>query len=97
MMLIIIPDKRVEQKNGVATLMHLPKGYVWKLEPLLTYKNAPRQSVCIATFCEWMPFPTSFASQSNLFQISFPDIFGKCEIKANASATRDFSPKSLQR
>ena len=30
-------------KNGVATLMHLPKGHVWKLEPLLTYKNAPRQ------------------------------------------------------
>ena len=42
-------------------------------------------------------FPTSLAFQSNLFQISFPDIFGKCEIKANASATRDFSPKSLQR
>ena len=32
----------VGTKNGVATLMHLPKGHVWKLEPLLTYKNAPR-------------------------------------------------------
>ena len=33
-------------KNGVATLMRLPKGRVWKLEPLQSYKNAPRQKAC---------------------------------------------------
>ena len=40
---------RYGQKNGVATLMHLPEGQTSELEPLSTYKNAPRQSVCIAT------------------------------------------------
>ena len=56
------------------------------------------KGVCIAnalggnTVFEAFPF----ASQSNLFQISFPDIFGKCEIKANASETQDFSPKPMQ-
>ena len=81
----------VGTKNGVATLMHLPKGHVWKLEPLLTYKNAPRHRR-VHSYIVSVAFPTSLASQSNLFQISFPDIFGKCEIKANASLKPDFSP-----
>lgn len=33
-------------KNGVVTLMHLPKGHVWKLEPLPNYKNSPRHKAC---------------------------------------------------
>ena len=41
--------KNWSMKNGVATLMHLPKGRVWKLDPSLRYKNAPRhRGVCIA-------------------------------------------------
>lgn len=45
------------KKNGVATLMHLTEGAdLGNLEPPLTYKNAPRQSVCIATFVSREPF-----------------------------------------
>lgn len=32
-------------KNGVAILMHLPKGQTSELEPLSTYKNASTPSV----------------------------------------------------
>jgi len=46
--MLINECKDKETKNGVATLMRLPKGRVWKLEPLSSYKNAPRQGVCIA-------------------------------------------------
>ena len=36
-------------KNGAATLMHLPKGQTSEMEPLTSYKIAPRHyGACIA-------------------------------------------------
>ena len=45
--------QRKGHKNGVATLMHLPKGQTSELEPLLTYKNAPRQRRVHSIACEF--------------------------------------------
>ena len=84
------------KKNGVATLMHLPKGHVWKLEPLLTYKNAPRQSVCIATFVSRNHSWVSLCFFNRTIPKQISEVFSvKCDIKANASATQDFSPKPI--
>ena len=45
---MIITTKATDITNSVATLMHLTEGQTSEMEPHPTYKNAPRQSVCIA-------------------------------------------------
>ena len=80
------------KKNGVATLMHLPKGRAWESEPLSTCKNAPRHRRVHSCVVDREPhFGLPLALKSNLFQIRFSSYFGKCEIKANAFVTQDFS------
>ena len=79
-------------------LCTLPKGRAWKLEPLPTYKNAPRQRRVHSYICGWnavsdLPSLLNRTIPKEVFQASSV----KCEIKANASAARDFSPKPLQR
>ena len=74
------------------------RGAPEKMEPLYSYKNAPRHRRVHSLMQEyWVASPASLAIKSNYSKRRFSGVFGKCEIKANASATRDFSPKSLQR
>jgi len=64
-----------------------------KMEPLYSYKNAPRQKRVHSLMQEyWVAFLASLAIKSNYSIRSFSGVFGKCEIKANASTARDFSP-----
>ena len=68
------------------------------MEPLYSYKNAPRQKRVHSLMQEYkVTFLASLAIKSNYSNRSFSGVFGKCEIKANASVARDFSPKPLQR
>ena len=74
------------------------RGAPEKMEPLYSYKNAPRHKRVHSLMQEyWVAFLASLAIKSNYSNRSFSGVFGKCEIKANASVTRDFSPMPLQR
>ena len=67
--------------------MHLPKGQVWKSgTPLYVIRIHHAKDVCIAIVCrvEGLSLTIPLALKSNYSNISFPDLFGKCEIKANA-------------
>ena len=74
------------------------RGAPGKMEPLPTYKNAPRQRRVHSYICGWNAV-SDFPSLLNrtIPKEVFQATLVKCEIKANASATRDFSPKPLQR
>ena len=81
-------------KKGVDTLMRLPKGQTSELEPPPTYKNIPRLSVNIATCVgRSTVWAIPLLLISNYSKTDFRGLFGKREIKANASMTWDFSPK----
>jgi len=73
------------------------RGAPGKWNPYPHIRMLHAKGVCIATFVGGLPFSTSprFLIRTipkEVFQASSV----KCEIKANASATRDFSPKPLQ-
>ena len=86
------------QRMAWPLLCTLPKGRAWKnWNPYPPIRMLHAIGVCIATFVDGMPFPTSpcFLIRTipkEVFQASLV----KCEIKANASAKSDFSPIRLQ-
>ena len=70
------------------------RGAPEKMEPPYSYKNAPRQRRVHSLMQEyWVASLASLTIKSNYSKRSFSGVFGKCEIKANASAAQDFSPK----
>ena len=79
-------------------LCTLPKGQTSELEPLPQYKNAstPKRehSNTFVVGSLFWSFPLLL--KSNYSKIDFRGLFGKREIKANASMKSDFSPIRLQ-
>ena len=61
------------------------RGAPEKMEPLYSYKNAPRHKRVHSLMQEyWATFLASLAIKSNYSNRSFSGVFGKCDINANA-------------